>query len=91
MIVRITLEGQYQLAEDQVPELQTLDSAVVAAADAADADVFADRYAELLAFVRTGELLDDSHLGASDAILPPADVTLAQATTEINTDGLIPD
>jgi hypothetical protein len=91
VIVRIALEGQYRLADDQVPELQTLDSAVVSAADSADAEAFADRYAELLAFVRSGEPLGDSHLAPSDAILPPADVSLAQATAEISTDGLIPD
>jgi hypothetical protein len=44
----------------------------------------------LVAFVRGGDRLDDADLAPSDAILPPPDVTLAEATSEINTDGLIP-
>ena len=90
MIVRIALEGQYRVAEEQLPRLHELDAEVVAAAAAADGELFERRFAELLDFVRTGELLDDAHLGPSDAILPPADVSLAQATRDFNTDGLIP-
>jgi hypothetical protein len=90
VIVRIATEGQYQLAEEQLPRLQELDAEVVAAADASDADLFDRQFAELLAFVRTGELLGDDHLGPSDAILPPPDVSLSEATAEFSTEGLIP-
>jgi hypothetical protein len=90
VIVRIATEGQYKLAEEQLPRLQELDAEVVAAADAADADLFARQFAALVAFVRGGDRLDASDLAPSDAILPPPDVTLAEATSEINTDGLIP-
>jgi hypothetical protein len=91
MIVRISTDGQYRLAEDQLPRLQELDAAVVAAAEAANAERFERRFAELLEFVRTGERLDDAHLGPSDAILPPPDASLAQATDELVAEGLIPD
>ena len=91
MIVRIALEGQYRLAEEQLPRLHELDAEVVAAAESADADLFEQRFADLLKFVRSGELLDNAHLGPSDAILPPSDVSLAQAINELSTDGLIPD
>jgi hypothetical protein len=90
MIVRIATEGQFRLAEEQLPRLHELDAEVVAAAESKDADLFERRFAELLAFVRSGELLEDAHLGPSDAILPPPDVSLAEATSELNTDGLIP-
>ena len=90
MIVRIALEGQYRLAEEQLSRLHELDAEVVSAAQSADAELFRRRFAELLAFVRSGELLHDAHLGPSDAILPPPDVSLAEATTEFSTDGLIP-
>jgi hypothetical protein len=90
VIVRIALEGQYRLAENQLPRLHELDAEVVAAAASADAELFERRFAELLDFVRTGELLDDAHLGPSDAILPPPDVSLAEATRELSTEGLIP-
>jgi hypothetical protein len=90
VIVRIATEGQYRLADEQVPRLRELDHEVVAAAESEDGDLFEGRFAELLDFVRTGELLDDAHLGPSDAILPPPDVSLAEATREFSTDSLIP-
>ena len=90
MIVRIATEGQYRLAEEQLPRLHELDAEVVAAAELADAGLFERRFAGLLEFVRSGELLEDAYLGPSDAILPPPDVSLAEATTEFSTDDLIP-
>ena len=90
MIVRIALEGQYRLTEEQLPRLHALDAEVVAAAQSGDAELFERRFAELLEFVRGGELLGDAHLARSDAILPPPDVSLAEATSEFSTDGLIP-
>ncbi len=90
MIVRIATEGQYRLGDDQLPRLRELDDALVAAADSGDPERFAARFAELLQFVRGGEALDDAHLAPSDAILPPPDVSLAEATSELHTEGLIP-
>jgi hypothetical protein len=90
MIVRISTEGQYRIAEDQLPRLQELDAEVVAAADAQDATRFERVFAELLGFVRTGEVLDDAHLSPSDAILPPSGISLAEAVAELRTEGLIP-
>lgn len=91
MIVRIATEGQYRLAEEHVPRLLELDATVVEAAEAGDDGRFRKRFAELLEFVRSGELLDDAHLGPSDAILPPPDVSLEEATRELKAEGLIPD
>jgi hypothetical protein len=90
VIVRIATEGQYRLAEPQLAQLHELDAAVVAAAESQDAELFERRFAELLEFVRSGELLEDAHLGPSDAILPPPDVSLAEATSEFSTENLIP-
>jgi hypothetical protein len=91
VIVRIATEGQYDLTDEQLPRLQELDAEVVAAAEASDEAGFEARFADLLAFVRSGELLDDDHLSASDAILPPPDASLAEATSELVAEGLIPD
>ena len=90
MIVRIATEGQYRLAEEQLARLRELDAEVVSAAESANAELFERRFAELLEFVRTGDLLEDAYLGPSDAILPPSDVSLAEATGEFSADGLIP-
>jgi hypothetical protein len=90
MIVRIATEGQYRIAEGQLDRLQELDAELVAAAAAEDAPRFESRFAALLEFVRTGEVLDDAHLGPSDAILPPPGSSLAEVTGEFSTEGLIP-
>ena len=90
MIVRISTEGQYEIGEDRLPRLQVLDAEVVAAAQAEDAMGFERHFAELLDFVRAGEVLDDAHLSPSDAILPPSGTSLAEAVAEFDTDGLIP-
>jgi hypothetical protein len=91
VIVRIATEGQYRLVtSNQLTQLYELDGAVVAAAKSADPVQFERRFAELLEFVRSGELLDDAHLGKSDAILPPPDISLAEATREFSAEGLIP-
>jgi hypothetical protein len=90
VIVRVATEGQYRLADDQLPRLQELDGEVVAAAESGNPERFQRGFAELLEFVRSGELLDDAHLGASDAILPPPDVSLDEAIREFDAEGLIP-
>ena len=91
MIVRIATEGQYQLPDEQLGQLDELDDAVVAAVESRDDAEFVRRFAELLEYVRAGERLDDSHLAPSDLILPPPDLTLAEASHEFSGDGLIPD
>jgi hypothetical protein len=84
------MEGQYRLATDQLTQLYELDGAVMTAAKSGDPEQFEKRFTELLVFVRSGELLGDTHLGSSDAILPPPDVSLAEATREFSAEGLIP-
>jgi hypothetical protein len=91
VIVRIATEGQYRIAEDRLAGLQERDTEVVAAAESQDAALFDRRFTELLDFVRSGEPLDDAHLGPSDAILPPPGTSLVEAINEFDTEGLIPD
>lgn len=91
MIVRISGEDQYRLA-DADDRLRELDNAVVAAASAGDEGVFRGAFDELLDYVRaSGERLGDDELEGSDLILPPADITLAEAAEEFTGEGLIPD
>lgn len=91
MIVRISGEDQYRLA-DQDGRLQELDNAVVAAAGGSDEATFRSAFDELLGYVRSnGERLGEDELEGSDLILPPADITLAEAAGEFTGEGLIPD
>jgi hypothetical protein len=92
MIVRILNEDQYELPDDLLARLNELDNACVAAVEAGDEATFRATYDQLLALVRDrGEILDDDHLGGSDLMLPPADVTMEEAREEFTGEGLIPD
>ncbi|HEV3093970.1 MAG TPA: hypothetical protein VGY30_05585 [Solirubrobacteraceae bacterium] len=92
MIVRISGEDQYRLGEDLDPRLNELDAAVVAAVDAGDEAAFGSSFSQLLSFVRSnGEVVGDEEIETSDLILPPDDVTLAEASAEFTGEGLIPD
>jgi hypothetical protein len=91
MIVRISNEGQYEVSDDHVAELNELDNQAVSACEASDEASFHASFGRLLEFVRTqGTLVGDDDLFGSDMILPPADVSLAEARTEFQGEGLIP-
>jgi hypothetical protein len=91
VIVRIATEGQYELDEADVPALNELDNAAVACCEADDEQRFHHEFARLLDFVRTkGKPLGEDDLRGSDLILPPPDVSFAEAKAEFTGEGLIP-
>ena len=90
MIVRIATDGQYVLDDDQATELNELDNAAVEAVDAGDEERFHTIFEEMLALVRTAPPLDGDELSQSDVILPPPDITFAEAGAEFSGEGLIP-
>jgi hypothetical protein len=92
VIVRISGEGQFRLADDQQDKLNELDNAAVAAVDSGDEAKFRETFDQLIAAVRdAGEELADEELEESDFILPPPDLTFEEAGEEFTGDGLIPD
>jgi hypothetical protein len=92
VIVRVSGEGQYDLDDDLHAKLNELDDATVAAVDAGDESGFTSAFAALLDFVRTeGKAVGDDDLFGSDVILPPADLTFAEAGADFTGDGLVPD
>jgi predicted PilT family ATPase len=92
MIVRISGEDQYRLEDGLHGRLNELDSAVLAAVDAGDETAFKAAFSELLGFIRAnGSVVDDEEIETSDLILPPDDITLAEAAEEFTGEGLIPD
>jgi hypothetical protein len=92
MIVRISGEGQWQLADSVRERVNELDNAAVAAVDAGDEPGFHAAFDGLLQMVRTdGERLPADDLHPSDVILPPADLTFTEAGEEFTGEGLIPD
>jgi hypothetical protein len=91
VIVRISTEGQYELAESDGEKLEQLDNQVLAACEAGDQEQFRSAFDGLLEFVRAnGEPVPDDHLAASDVILPPPDSSLEDAKAEFTGEGLIP-
>jgi len=92
VIVRIFSDGQYRIPEDAQGRLHELDLAAIAAVDANDEDRFRKDFAALVDLIHSsGERLGDDELEPSDLMLPPADITLAEARTEFTGEGLIPD
>jgi hypothetical protein len=91
MIVRISTEGQYEIADGDIAELNELDNAAVAACETTDEQAFHDAFARLLEMVRAkGRPVADDELVGSEIILPPPDVSLEEAKAEFQGEGLIP-
>jgi hypothetical protein len=93
MIVRILNEGQWELSDDAVRGLNSLDDAVDKAVAAADQDQLAKALQALLDRVRdSGTPVPDDELRDSDLILPDSDSTIedVRALLSDTDEGLIP-
>jgi hypothetical protein len=92
MIVRISGEDQYRLDDGASAHLTELENTVAKIVEAGQPDGFNDAYKQLLDYVRSaGERVGEDELEPSDVILPPADITFAEAGREFTGEGLIPD
>jgi hypothetical protein len=91
VIVRISTEGQYDFPDSELDVLNKLDNDAVIACESSDEQHFRDAFTRLLEEVRsTGTPVGDDELRGSDLILPPPDVSLAEARSEFSGEGLIP-
>jgi hypothetical protein len=92
MIVRISGEGQYEVSDDQRERLNDLDNQAVAAVVAGDEGKFTELWGQMLQLVtKECRPLADDELVGSDVILPPRDVSFAEAKADFSGDGLIPE
>lgn len=92
MIVRISGEGQFRLPDSDSERLNSLDNRAVSAVDQGDETGFRELWSQMLELVQSdGEELAADELVESDVIMPPRDVTFAEAKGEFSGDGLIPD
>jgi hypothetical protein len=92
MIIRIMTEGQYHVPDTSLAAINKLDDSVELAIESGDEAAFHERFDALLAMIRSeGTPLADDDLSTSDCMLPPPDLTLEEAKTEIHADGFIPD
>ena len=91
MIGRILGEGQLEVAEEHLPELNELDAELATAVSSADEPGFERELTRLLDRVRAlGSAVPDENLTASDLILPGPDSSLAEVSALLSEDGLIP-
>lgn len=91
MIVRISGEGQFDVPEQDVTELNDLDTALTQAVEAGDEAQFQTALARLLGRVReVGTPLRDDELLPSEAILPGEGSSLAEVLDVLGAEGLIP-
>ena len=94
MIVRLMNEGQFRVGDEVLQQLDRLDDEALAALEAADEETLDDRLATMWELVQSqGERLPDADLHPSDAIVPPADLTLEETRALFAGDGsgLIPE
>ena len=91
MIVRISGEGQFDLSEDHVDELNRLDDDLTKAVDAGDEAQFKTALDALLTSVRSaGQELPADWIGPSDLVLPSPDATIHEVREVLGDEGLIP-
>jgi hypothetical protein len=92
LIVRLSGRGQYELTADNetlLVELNELDNEIVALLTQTESRI-QQLLEQMAARVEAhGQLLDDA-LASSDLILPPADLTLAEAAELFKGEGIVP-
>lgn len=92
MIVRIATEGQYELPDADLARLNELDNQAVEAVEAGDESRFHELWAQMVSLVESdGKRLGDDELVHSDLVMPPRDITFAEARADFSGEGLIPD
>ena len=91
MILRILGEGQLEVSDGALSELNELDELLIGAVEKGDEGQFRAALAKLLDRVREiGHPVPPDHLGPSELILPGPDATLGEVRGLLSDDGLIP-
>jgi hypothetical protein len=91
MIVRISGEGQFDVPDQYLDELNRLDEELGKACDSGDEAAFSSALEALLASVRTvGDELPADFIGPSEIVLPSPDATIGEGREVLGEEGLIP-
>ncbi len=92
MIIRVINEGQYEVNDDLLDDLNKLDNEIVSLLESGDETRFRDVLSEFVSMIReNGTSLDPETIVESDLIVPPEDLTLSEAAKVFSGEGLIPD
>jgi len=91
VIIRILGEGQLEIPDSAVDELNQLDQAVESAVEQSDEAAFAPALAELVARIRAvGSPVKADDLRPSELIIPQPDATMDDVRKLLTDEGLIP-
>jgi hypothetical protein len=92
VIVRLMGEAQYDVDDEVAKGLNELDEQAAQALQAGDEEGLRELLRRMSEQVRTnGARLPDEDLSASEGIVPPDDLSLAEARELFDGEGLIPD
>jgi len=92
MIVRIMGEGQFQVSSSLLDELNVIDNRIVDYVAKENESDFKKDLGKLIAMIKeNGKPLDDAEIVELDIIVPPANLTLGEATGIFKGEGLIED
>jgi len=92
VIVRVMGEGQFDVDDEVAKGLNDIDEQAERALEAGDEEQLSALLKRMADAVRTnGARLADDDLSASEAIIPPEDLSLAEARELFEGEGLIPD
>jgi hypothetical protein len=85
-------EGQFDIDDEVAKGLNDLDEQAAQAVEQGDEQRLSELLRRMAGAVRTnGARVPDEELGASDAIVPPDDLSLEEARRLFEDEGLIPD
>lgn len=91
MIVRILNGGQYEVPDEVLQELNTLDDPLSRAIESGDEEGFRSGLSRLLGLVQDRATpLPDDFLGPSDVVLPAEDASMDEVKDLLTEEGLIP-
>lgn len=92
MIIRVLGEGQFDVPDSAVAELNALDDALTGPVEQHDDGALHAGLQKLLEAVqRLGRPVPDDYLGPSDLVLPGPDSTVDDIRELLTEEGLIPD
>ena len=92
MIIRIMGEGQYRISSALLDDLNVIDNNIVDRVAKEDEAGLKEELSRLIATIKAkGEPLDPKEIVESEVIVPPGDLTLAEAARVFRGSGLIED
>ena len=92
MIARVIGDGQYEIDDGLIQQLNALDGQAMEALSQADESNLDRCLDEMGKLVRSsGRKIGDDELMASDIVIPPSDLTLEETRKLVSESGFIPD